>query len=177
LLDREVDVAVTGRVPDGLSLVNRPFARNDFVVITAPSDPLAGQRAVPLAELAQRPWLMREPGSGTRIRCEEYLSSHGLRPRTLTLGSNGAIRQAVALGLGVALQSHCAVRLELELGMLAQIMPRERPPQRAWHITHSDVGPIRGPAAAFVQFVESPAAQHALRGDPIPTAVVELRPT
>jgi DNA-binding transcriptional LysR family regulator len=163
LADHEVDVAITGRAPEELPLVNRPFARNEFVLITAPSDPLAGRRGVPLADVAQRAWLLREPGSGTRIRCEEYLASHGLRPRTLTLGSNGAIRQAVALGLGVALQSRCAVALELELGMLATISPREHLPQRAWHITYSDVGPVRGPVSAFVDFVQSPAAQHALR--------------
>jgi DNA-binding transcriptional LysR family regulator len=117
---------------------------------------------VPLAEVTQRPWLLREPGSGTRTLCEEYLASHGLSPRTLTLGSNGAIRQAVALGLGVALQSQCAVQLELELGLLAAIQPRERLPERAWHITHSEVG-TTGPVAAFADFVGSPVAQQALR--------------
>jgi DNA-binding transcriptional LysR family regulator len=131
-------------------------------LITSPNDPLAGARGVPLAELGQRPWLLREPGSGTRTLCEEYLASHGLEPRTLTLGSNGAIRQAVTLRLGVALQSQCAVALELELGLLAAIQPRERLPERAWHITHSEVG-ASGPVAAFADFVGSPLAQHALR--------------
>ena len=162
LLDHEVDVAITGRVPEELPLVKRPFAANEFVLITAPSDRLAGARGVPLSELAERPWLLREPGSGTRAVCEEYLAGHGLTPRTLTLGSNGAIRQAVGLGLGVALQSHCAVGLELELGRLATITPRERLPQRAWHVTHSDLATVRGPVAAFVQFVESSAAKRVL---------------
>jgi LysR family transcriptional regulator, low CO2-responsive transcriptional regulator len=163
LLDHEVDVAITGRIPPELPLATRPFAPNEFVVITAPSDPLAGARGVPLEEVARRVWLLREVGSGTRTLCEEYLASHGLAPRTLTLGSNAAIRQAVALRLGVALQSQCAVELELELGMLATIRPREHPPARAWHITHSEVGPSGGPVAAFVQFIDSPAAQLALR--------------
>ena len=162
LLDHEVDIAITGRIPAGLPLVTRPFAPNEFVLITSPNDPLAGARGVPLAELGQRPWLLREPGSGTRTLCEEYLASHGLEPRTLTLGSNGAIRQAVTLRLGVALQSQCAVALELELGLLAAIQPRERLPERAWHITHSEVG-ASGPVAAFADFVGSPLAQHALR--------------
>ncbi len=162
LLDHHVDVAITGRIPPELPLVTRPFAPNEFVLITAPSDPLAGARGVPLADVAQRAWLMREPGSGTRTMCEEYLAGHGLAPRILTLGSNGAIRQAVSLGLGVALQSQCAVALELELGMLAAIHPRERLPVRAWHITHSDVGPDSGPVAAFARFVDSPAAQRAV---------------
>ena len=59
------------------------------------------------------------------------------------MGSNGAIKQAVALGLGIALQSRFAVKLELELGMLAAIDPRGGLPQRAWYLVHSAVGPLR----------------------------------
>lgn len=167
LIDHEVDVAITGRVPEDLPLAKRPFAPNDFVLIAAPSDPLAGSRDVPLAELADRAWLVREPGSGTRTACEEYLAEHGIQPRTLTLGSNGAIRQAVALGLGVGLQSRCAVALELDLGMLALIVPREPLPRRAWHITYSDIAPVRAPVAAFLAYLESAAAQQALQWTPV----------
>jgi DNA-binding transcriptional LysR family regulator len=105
---------------------------------------------------------LREPGSGTRILCEEYLAAHGLHPEVLTMGSNGAIKQAVALGLGVALQSRFAVRLELELGMLATIQPRGGLPQRAWYVVHSAVGPARKEVMAFMEFAQSKAAQHAL---------------
>ena len=46
---------------------------------------------------------MRETGSGTRQLVAEFLADHDLRPQTLTLGSNGAIKEAVRLGLGVSL--------------------------------------------------------------------------
>ncbi|HET9104279.1 MAG TPA: LysR family transcriptional regulator [Solirubrobacteraceae bacterium] len=163
LLDREVDLAITGRVPPELPFTARPFAANPFLLITAASDPLAGAHDVALEELGTRPWLLREPGSGTRTLCEEYLARHGLNPRILTLGSNGAIRQAVGLGLGVALQSQCAVALELELGRLATVAVREALPRRAWHITHPQVGPVSGPAVAFVEFLGSRAAAQAIQ--------------
>jgi DNA-binding transcriptional LysR family regulator len=162
LVDREVDLAITGRFPEELSVDGRPFAANEFVLITAPGDPLASERAVAVQELGTRPWLLREPGSGTRILCEEYLAAHDLHPEVLTMGSNGAIKQAVALGLGVALQSQFAVRLELELGMLAAIHPRGGLPQRAWYVVHSAVGPAREEVVAFMEFAQSKAAQHAL---------------
>jgi len=162
LVDREVDVAIMGRIPEELPLAGRAFAVNEFVLVTAPDDPLAGTRGVPIEELAGRQWLLREPDSGTRAVCEQYLASHELTPRTLTLGSNGAIRQAAALGLGVALQSRCSVALELELGLLATISPRGRLPQRAWYVVRAAVGPVRDEVRAFTEFVESRAAQHAL---------------
>jgi DNA-binding transcriptional LysR family regulator len=162
LTDHEVDVAVTGRVPDELPLHSTAFAANEFVLITAPSDPLARSRAVAIEELAGRPWLMREPGSGTRTLCEEYLSSRGIEPRTLTLGSNGAIKQAAALGLGVALQSRWAVEVELEMGLLATIRVRRGLPRRSWFVVHSAVGPVRDEVRSFIEFTRSRAAQHAL---------------
>ena len=162
LTEHEADVAVTGRVPDNERLVGRDFADNDFVLITAASDPLAKRRRVAVEELAARPWLLREQGSGTRNLCEEYLASCGIEPRVLTLGSNGAIKQAARAGLGVALQSRVAVALELEAGLLATISPRGGLPHRRWYVVRSATGPERPEVAAFMAFCQSPAARQAL---------------
>jgi LysR family transcriptional regulator, low CO2-responsive transcriptional regulator len=162
LLAREVDVAITGRLPEDAALHGRPFAPNEIVLVAAPGDPLARTRSVAVQELAGRPWLMREPGSGTRTLCEDWLAANELKPKILTLGSNGAIKSAVGLGLGLALQPRCAVQLELELGMLATIRPRGGLPQRAWYVVRSAVGPVREEVTAFMEFAESRAAQHAL---------------
>ncbi len=162
LTRHEVDVGITGRMPADLPLEGRPFAANPFVLVTEPGDPLAGTRPVAIQELAGRHWLVREPGSGTRRLVLDYLAEHALEPEIVTLGSNGAIKQAAQLGLGVALVSRCTVELELELGKLALIRVRGGLPQRSWHVVHSSVGPVRAEVSAFVDFVGSRAAQHAL---------------
>jgi LysR family transcriptional regulator, low CO2-responsive transcriptional regulator len=162
LADHEVDVAITGRVPEDGRLVGRAFMENEWVLITAPGDPLAKRRWVAMEELASRPWLVREPGSGTRILCEDYLAEHGIHPRLLTLGSNGAIKQAARVGLGIALQSRAAVELELSLGLLSTIRPRGGLPHRSWYVVRATTGPVRDVVDAFMAYVESPAAQHAL---------------
>ena len=162
VLDHAVDVAVTGRIPDERRLVGHDFADNEFVLVTAPGDPLARRRWVAVEELAGRPWLLREAGSGTRTLVEEFLAGRGIEPRVLTLGSNGAIKQAARAGLGVALQSRAAVELELELGLLETISPRGGLPSRRWHVVRSAVGPVRDEVEAFMAFCRSPAAQHAL---------------
>jgi LysR family transcriptional regulator, low CO2-responsive transcriptional regulator len=162
ILDHSVDVAVTGRIPDDSRLTGHEFADNEFVLITAPEDPLARRRWVSVEELAARPWLLREPGSGTRTLVEEFLAGRGIQPTLLTLGSNGAIKQAARAGLGVALQSRAAVELELELGLLGTISPRGGLPERRWHVVRSAVGPVRDDVQAFMAFCSSPAARHAL---------------
>jgi len=158
----DVDVALTGRAPEASELDAVPFADNDFLLVTSPGDKLAKRPWVNVEELGQRPWLVREPGSGTRRLCETYLAGHQLDPPLLTLGSNGAIKNAARIGLGVALQSRLAVELELGLGMLATISPQGGLPKRSWFVVRSAVGPAREPVEAFREYVQSAAARRAL---------------
>ena len=73
------DVAIGGRPPDE-GLVGERFLDNPIVVVTAPDDPLAKRRRVPVEELGSRPWLLREEGSGTRSMTEEFLAAPRSRP-------------------------------------------------------------------------------------------------
>jgi len=148
------DVAVGGRPPSEGVLGER-FLENPIAIITAPDDPLADKRALPIEELGGRPWLLREEGSGTRTMTEEFLAAYELRPPLLTLGSNGAIKEAARAGLGVALQSRLTARLELEVGLLATIDVSARLPQRHWYLLRPEHGPLRPPVEEFLSFVRS----------------------
>ncbi len=162
--DHLVDVAITGRVPDGAGLQGEPFAENEIVLITAPEDPLARRRWVAIGELSSRPWLVREPGSGTRAMSEEFLAGHAVAPELLTLGSNGAIRAAARAGLGVALISRAAVELELEHRLLGMIRVRGGLPKRSWYIVRTAIGPVPDAVTQFTAFVHSAAARRVLAG-------------
>jgi DNA-binding transcriptional LysR family regulator len=162
--DHDADVAIGGRPPEDGRLVGAAFLPNEIVLVTAPDDPLAARRSVPVRELADRHWLLREEGSGTRTMIEEFLAAHELRPKALTLGSNGAIKQAAATRLGVSLQSRVAVALELASGLLATIDLREQLPEREWYVLHAAVGPARPLAEAFEAFVAGPEGRAALAG-------------
>ena len=113
-------------------------------------------------QLAACTWLLREEGSGTRAMTEHYLEAHGLRPRVLTLGSNGAIKQAARAGIGVAFISRAAVALELEHGLLAALPVRHRPAARRWYAMCSTVGPRRAAVERFMTFAASSTARDAL---------------
>ena len=155
-------MAISGQAPRARGFEGTAFLDNEFVLITSSEDPLAKRAWVALDELGATPWLMREQGSGTRRLCETYLNSHQLQPPVLTLGSNGAIKNAAQEGLGVALQSREAVALEVEVGLLKTITPRGGLPKRAWYVVRSTVGPGSEAAEAFIEFVGSPAAAQAL---------------
>ncbi len=144
---READVAIAGRPPAGSGFAGRPFRPNDLV-LAVPSDlALPAGRLAPRA-FASATWLLREPGSGTRASAEEYLAAAGLEPATLTLGSNGAIVQSVAVGLGVTLISADAVRREVEAGAVRIPPVRGLPLRRAWHLV-TRAGERPDPTAAL----------------------------
>jgi LysR family transcriptional regulator, low CO2-responsive transcriptional regulator len=155
----QADLAIGGRPPADGQLSGEAFLDNPLLVITAPGDPLARRRSVPVDELGMRPWLLREPGSGTRTMTEEFLARHELSPQMLTMGSNGAIKQAVRAGLGVSLQSRAATALEVKHGLLAAISLREPLPERQWFVLWPSTGPLREPVRAFLEFVTSAEAK------------------
>lgn len=104
------DMAVMMMPPEDLPLDRRPFLDNPLVVIAPAGHRLAGKR-LRLASLAGERWLMREPGSGTRMAAERHFAELGFEPKVaMSLGSNEAIKHAVAAGLGIALLSMVAVR-------------------------------------------------------------------
>lgn len=152
LLDHgRVDLAIGGRPPVGGRLANLAEADNHLVVVAAPNGepPPGGVRQVGVAELARRTWLVRERGSGTRATADELLEELGIDPPQLTLGSNGALRESVAVGLGIALVSRAAVARELADGTLEEWRAGPLPLLRSWHLVARGDGDLPGTAALF----------------------------
>jgi len=149
---RQADLGVGGR-PFGRNLVGRPFLENELVVVGR----------APVDDLAEATWLLREEGSGTRAATEAFLEEEGIAPvETLTLGSNGAVKQALAIGLGVTLVSRHAVARELAGGQLVEIPAPGTPVVRPW-CTHVRRGVEPRPAVQrFLDFVHSSAARQAI---------------
>jgi LysR family transcriptional regulator, low CO2-responsive transcriptional regulator len=154
LLDHhEVDLAVGGRPPGGegySSLATRP----NLLVLVAPArtgrSPRRRPRAVAIDDLAAAVWLLRERGSGTRTTTEELIEELGVSPLTLTVGSNGAIRECAQAGLGISLMSRDAVARELDTGLLEEWRSRGLPRVRAWHVVVRADEELPATAALFV---------------------------
>ena len=160
VLDHSVDLAISGKPPADDRLHAEPLLDNEITCITAPDDPAAGtlQSA---ADLAGRVWLLRESGSGTRTLNEDFISQRGLSPDILTLGSNGAIKQAARAGLGISLLSRAAVEAELDSGLLGELPLRDGPARRSWYLLRSAIGPVRPTVQEFVAFVRTHAGPSA----------------
>lgn len=167
LAEDEVDLALTGTTPHELPLDARPFARHPLVVVAPPEHPLARRRRVAPAELSGEPFLVREPGSGTRAALERFLRAARVRPgRTTELHSNETIKQAVMAGMGIAFLSGHAVGLELAAGHLVLLPVDGLPVYREWNVVHR-AGKVLSPvASAFRAFVLEEGARFLDRWPP-----------
>src|SRR5215831_2391106 len=158
LESRRADIAIGGR-PPSRGLAGFPLTGNELVVVG---------REAPV-DLAAVPWLLREEGSGTRLATERLLADLGLgqlesgSPELLTLGSNGAIKQGLAVGLGITLISRFAVARELREGLLTEITVPGTPLSRPWHVllppAISSVGRDRPAVRALREFLCSAQAR------------------
>jgi DNA-binding transcriptional LysR family regulator len=92
---------VEGEVDDGALSVRRVDA-DALVVVVGPRHPLAKQPKLSAGWMTRTPWILREPGSGTRAMFERVLKKRGLGLSDLVkieLASNEAIRTAVESGV------------------------------------------------------------------------------
>ena len=149
----EDDLYIMARPPVSEEFRFRRCAGSEGVLIAPPDHPLAGARDIPLSRLATEPFVVREPGSGTRMLFDEIFSGAGLSPPLrMEIGSNEAIKQAVAGGLGLALLCRDALDPLVEGGPV-ELDVQGFPLPWQWHLGHP-AGKRPSPAArAFLDFL------------------------
>ncbi len=114
-----------------------PFAPNPLVLVARADHPLARERNIPLARLADENLILREPGSGIRDAVLKHFSAAGVQPRVrMQLGSNEAIKHAIVGGLGISALSLHSLTLESTGGQLALLDVEGFPIMRRWHLVH-----------------------------------------
>lgn len=163
LLTGVADIAVVGTLWDDDLLVAEPFLENSLMCFCAPTHPLVEREPLRPSDLLDGPLLLREPGSGTRESAERILRAAGVEPRAaMEMASNGALKRAVAGGLGITVLSTYAVRLEVQLGLLRPLLVKGFPARRMWHVTWARDRLLSPATEAFRAFLHSTAWRAAL---------------
>jgi len=158
LLDRlahnQDDLYIMGVPPEGMDTESEPFMENPLIVIAHANHPMAGRKRIPFAELAQEVFLVREQGSGTRMTMERVFHERKTALRVkMELGSNEAIKQAVAGGLGLALLSRSTLNLDPSQKELAVLDVEGFPIMRAWYVVRPKGKQLSVVAATFLEFL------------------------
>lgn len=161
LRNHEVDMALMGRPPKDIPLRSTVFGDHPLVMIAAPDHPLAKCRDISKERIAQEQFLVREPGSGTRISLEIFLSELPGRLDDLgtEMSSNETIKQAVMAGLGIAFISAHTIAMELEMGRLVILDVVGMPIRRQWFSVIRTDRTMSPAMKAFQEFLTLKGAQ------------------
>lgn len=137
LAGNQDDLYILGQPPEEADVVAEAFLENPLVVLAPARHVLAQKKKIPLKRIAEEPFLLREPGSGTRIATERVFAEQGLKLKVrMELGSNEAIKQAVIGGLGVSVLSSHTLALDASAGQFAVLNVQGFPIQRHWYFAY-----------------------------------------
>jgi LysR family transcriptional regulator for metE and metH len=135
LEDMELDFAITGLPPDHFGVEKEFISKHPQIIIAAPDHRLAKKQKISLSDLEPETFLLREPGSGTRTVSDKLFASNSNLPGSaLEFGSNETIKQAVMVGMGIALISAHTVAAELKEKRLVALDVKGLPINRKWFV-------------------------------------------
>jgi len=149
----EQDFWVFSHPPQNEALELHEFMPNRLYAIAPDNHPLSQRRQIPFAEFAREPFLIREPGSGTRYAIERYLQQY--RPPLnvrMTIESNEAIRHSVMSGLGVSILSEHTLTFGGNTGLV--LLDVEGLPIRTrWYLVRNKNRPMSPVAEKLLEFI------------------------
>jgi len=148
------DLYIMGQAPQNeVELVTYKFAPNPLVVVAPRDHPLVGKKNISMEEIANEPFIIREPGSGIRDAIFKKFDSLGLRPKIrMELGSNEAIKHAVVGHLGISVLSLHTFMLEGVEGPVALLDVEGFPILRSWYLVHPKGKELSLIAKTFLEF-------------------------
>ena len=153
--NRELDLGMAGAPVSLQGLTSFLYVSDDIVIIAAPTHPLARLGKLSLGDLEGRDFILREPGSATRSAAEGCLSEHGISVKVvMELGSNEAVKRAVAAGLGLGMLSKFGVVPDTVAGFIQVLDVGGWKCQRPLTVFHRDDKHLPSAQRAFLRFLQ-----------------------
>lgn len=160
LRENRDDLYIMSMPPDDKEVEQHAFLPNPLVVIALETHAMARRKNIDVAELAVERFILREQGSGTRLACDAHFARLGFEPQVrLELGSNEAIKQAVAGGLGLSVISRHALTPHLEDEQLVVLDVRGFPVLSNWWTVYPRGKRLSPLASVFLEHLESTARE------------------
>lgn len=148
------DLYIMSLPPDDVLLVDEVLMPNPIVVIAALTDPLAKHKNVTLSDLSGCRFILRESGSGTRMAADQHFRRKKFRPDIrLELGSNEAVKESVAGGLGIGVISQYALHGHQKEHGVRVVDVDEFPLKSSWHLVHLAAKNLSPIALAFKEHI------------------------
>jgi LysR family transcriptional regulator, low CO2-responsive transcriptional regulator len=158
LANNQDDLYVMSQLPEHLDIKAHAFLDNSLVVVAPRHHPLAQEKQIPLKRITEEIFIMREPGSGTRGAFQKLLDTHHLTVKVrLELGSNEAIKQAIAGGLGLSVLSRHTLMIDGSTNDLTILDVEDFPIEREWYAVYLAGKHLSVVAETFLEYLKAAA--------------------
>ncbi|MEM8810521.1 MAG: LysR substrate-binding domain-containing protein [Cyanobacteria bacterium P01_G01_bin.38] len=162
MANNQDDIYILSQPPGHIDLTVHPFMPNPLIVLAPHNHPLVGEKNIPISKLNDEAFIMREPGSGTREAIQKLFEEHNISVKVrLELGSNEAIKQAIAGGLGISILSQHTIISEGSRAEFAVLDVEHFPIKRQWYVTHLSGKQPSVVADTFLQYLLDESEQMA----------------
>ncbi|MCL6646453.1 MAG: LysR family transcriptional regulator [Dehalococcoidia bacterium] len=152
------DFYIFAHPPTETQVLSQRLLANPMVVFARADHPLAGESHIPFERFAREPFLMREPGSGTRLVAQKVFEEHGFAPRIrMELSTNEAVKQAILAGLGVSILSRYTPGLDVRQEHLVTLDVEGFPVEGHWDLVNPVGKQLSTVAQAFMDFAHKHA--------------------
>lgn len=133
VINGDLEVGLIGASLEHEEVETQEFLTNDELILIAPKEhPFNSKKEISINELNGQNFIIREPGSATRMWLRENLSNHGLSLDDLNIvaemSCHTSILTAVEAGSGVAFIPKGSVKESLSLGRINEIRIKEMSP-------------------------------------------------
>ncbi len=154
LKDNLTDLAVMVRPPEDEDTVAEAFAPHPYVIVAAPTHPLAKAPRIPVSRMIREPFIVREKGSDTWNSMAQAFGAQlpGVNI-AMEIRSTETIKQAVIHGMGVTFLSAHTISRELQAGSLAVLDVQGFPLMLNWFVVHRRAKRLPPVAQAFKNFL------------------------
>ncbi len=165
LVNNEADLYLFASPLDREDVVTQALLPNPLVVFARDDHPLAKVRRISFERIAAESFLMREPGSGTRLLATKLFEQRGLAPRiSMELSDDEAIKEAILAGLGVAIMSRFTLGLEPASTRLVCLDVDGFPLENHWQFAYPVGKQLSAAARAFMDFARLEAKGLVMQG-------------
>ena len=164
--NRNIDIGIIESPASNPNLEVTELLKDEMSLIVPVDHPWAAKGKITLEELKEEPFIIREPGSGSRLVVEQAMIDADFDVETLNivmeLGNTSAIKAAVISGLGMAIISKWACKDVVKLGKVALVDIKGLNMKRSFNIVVNKEKFESEAASKFISYLNNLDVQAAL---------------
>jgi len=148
------DFVIMSQLPELMAIDHQDFYEDELVVAASNIHHYVKNKKISLKMLGSEPWLIREPGSGTRMAMESIFKKYRIKPNIqMEIDNNESIKQAIIGNIGISILSHQSIDIEQKAGLIQVLNVAEFPVRHKWHLVKGKGKKLSTLAQHFYEFV------------------------